>query len=103
MKVLLLGSNGQSPKNQVSHDIDERKLEEFVSCHASGNIFQTFSMYRLYQSVNEYKPNYMAVIDENGEIQGLMLSCIISERGVKNMFSTRSIITCGPLVRENNT
>ena len=104
MKVWLLeNDNRDQVKLQSSYSIDERKLETFLQNHSSGNIFQTVSMYKLYKCVKGYQPNYMAVVDEKGDIQGLMLSCIIAEQGVKTFFSSRSIITGGPIAKENDS
>lgn len=82
--------------------VDKNKWEKFVWDHPSGTIFQSISMFELYKSVTDYKPSVAAAVDVNGDIQGLMLSCIIMEKGVKTFFSSRSIVQGGPLIKSDN-
>jgi serine/alanine adding enzyme len=89
-------------KLAIVSTIERGKWEKFVWDHPSGTIFQTADMFDLYQSVSAYKPWFNAVVDTNGEIQGMILSCVIVEKGVKTFFSSRSIVHGGPLVRSDN-
>ncbi len=86
--------------NTIEH-IDEAIWDEFVQQHPNGNIFQSPAMYHLYASTRGYSPGVI-IIDDNGNIQGVMVYNIIHEMGIKSFFSTRSVITGGPLVKNND-
>ena len=78
------------------------KWDEYVFRHPSGNIFQTSLMFDVYQSTPCSKAGVIALEKKNGEIVGVIVYAIIHEKGFKSVFSTRSIITGGPLITDNN-
>jgi serine/alanine adding enzyme len=85
--------------NIIKH-IDEAIWDQFVKQHPRGNIFQSPAMYHLYASTPGYTPGVI-IIEDNGNMQGVMVYNIIHEKGIKSLFSKRSIITGGPVVKNN--
>ncbi len=61
-------------------------------------------MYEVYKNTRNYDPMLLGVVDENGNILGILLSVIQKEnRGLLGKFSSRSVIACGPLIKNNDT
>jgi serine/alanine adding enzyme len=77
---------------------DEKKWEKFILEHPRGNIFQSPKMFNLYRTVPGYQPGVVAVTDNKREIRGILSYNIISE----NRFTTRCIITGGPLADKDD-
>jgi serine/alanine adding enzyme len=75
---------------------------DFVFKHPQGNIFQTPQMFEVYQCTPNNNAGVLALQDKGGNILALMVYTLISESGIKRFFSTRSIVSGGPLVFENN-
>lgn len=86
----------------INKSPNRNKWEEYVNEHPKGNIFQTPFMYDVYNSTPLYKSGVIAIEDESENILGLMVYVLIGESGVKSFFSTRSIITGGPIVKNDN-
>lgn len=87
----------------TANKIDKNKWSEFVFNHPHGNIFQTPEMYKVYQNTQKYEPIFLAVVNNKDEISGSLLAVIQKEReGILGIFSSRSIIWGGPLIRDNN-
>jgi lipid II:glycine glycyltransferase (peptidoglycan interpeptide bridge formation enzyme) len=84
---------------KVVNSIDKEKWSEFVRDHPQGNIFQTPEMAEVYSSTKGYKPLQTA-LERDGEIQALILASVIKETSIMSSFSTRSVITGGPLLSE---
>ena len=83
--------------------INIQQWSEFVSNHPYGNVFQTPMMYEAYLKTNGYTPLIFIAYQDNN-IVGVLLSVLIKESGfIKGYFSSRSIITGGPLVLNGNT
>ncbi|WP_440945531.1 lipid II:glycine glycyltransferase FemX [Methanosarcina sp. T3] len=77
--------------------------------HPFGNIFQTTAMYNVYNNTKNYSPIKLCAINEvTGEINGVLLGVTMREmkgllgKGILGDFSTRSIISGGPLVSGNS-
>jgi len=75
---------------------------DFVFKHPCGNIFQTPQMFDVYQSTPNNNAGVLALQNDGGEIVALMVYTFISEPGIKRFFSTRSVVSGGPLILENN-
>ena len=68
-----------------------------------GNIFQTPDMYGVYQNTKNYEPVFLAVVNNVDEIAGILLVVIQKEySGVLGIFTARSIIHGGPLIKDDN-
>jgi serine/alanine adding enzyme len=85
-------------------DITDIQWDNFVYSHPMGNIFQTMTLYRVYQKTKKYCPVKVAVIDKDSqEIQGVMTGVIIREmNGILGDFSARSVIQGGPLITSSS-
>ncbi len=64
--------------------------------------FQSPLMFNVYAGVPDYKPGVIGVVDNCQKLAGVLLYNIISAKGVRSKFSSRSIITGGPLVNNND-
>nr|HQG68051.1 hypothetical protein [Paludibacteraceae bacterium] len=85
------------------HNISFAEWANFIKLHPKGNIFQTPEMYEVYKNTKNYDPIFLAVIDDNDEILGILLAVIQKEHtGILGKFSARSIIMGGPLIKDNN-
>jgi len=84
----------------VVDSIDQKKWSEFVSNHPQGNIFQTPEMAEVYRRTENYTPLFLALQDAD-EIYGLLLASLIQEKSILSHFSSRSIITGGPLLSKD--
>ncbi|WP_269849866.1 lipid II:glycine glycyltransferase FemX [Methanosarcina horonobensis] len=86
-----------------------KKWDEYVKNHPFGNIFQTTAMYGVYKNTKKYSPIKLCSVNEaTGEIDGVLLGVTMREmtgilgKGILGEFSTRSIISGGPLVSDNS-
>jgi serine/alanine adding enzyme len=71
----------------------------FLEVVPESNIFQTPEMRDVFASTKNYEPKIIAM-EHDGEIIDLVLGCIIKEGGgLKGSFSSRAIVTGGPLSR----
>ncbi len=86
----------------INNNPDRKKWNDFVFQHSFGNIFQTPLMFDVYQSTPNNNAGVLALEDKEGTILGLMVYVLISESGVKRFFSTRSIVSGGPVILNNN-
>lgn len=86
----------------VNEHPERKKWDDYVYNHPNGTIFQTSLMFDVYQSTPLNNAHVMALEDANKNILGLMVYVLINEPGVKGFFSTRAIVTGGPLVSGNN-
>ena len=80
----------------------KEKWDEYVLSHPSGNIFQTSLMFEVYQSTPNCKAGVITLEKNENEIVGLIVYSLIHENGFKRFFSTRAIITGGPLIINDN-
>lgn len=85
-------------------EISEDKWLHFVEEHPNGNIFQAPYIYRAYQDTKTYQPVFLSLIDEEGNILGILISVIQNfMHGFLRSFSTRAVIWGGPLVKGNQS
>ncbi|MCB9447770.1 MAG: peptidoglycan bridge formation glycyltransferase FemA/FemB family protein [Flavobacteriales bacterium] len=87
---------------KITDTPDRKKWADFVLGHPSGNIFQTPELYDVFRATSDNHAEVIALVDDNGDIAGLMVYTILMEPGVKKFFSTRSIVTGGPLVKNDD-
>ena len=85
--------------------IDEINIENwslFVYNHPDGNVFQSPDYYRAINNTNLNKC-YSFFALEDGEIAGVLVASVMKEEGLfLEAFSSRSIISGGPIVRGND-
>ena len=87
----------------VKRVLDKEEWSEFVNNHPHGNIFQTPEMYEVYQNTKKYEPVFLAVVNNAGEMLGILLAVIQKEHdGFLGIFSSRSIIWGGPLIKDEH-
>lgn len=80
--------------------VDFSLWKSFVYNHPNGNIFQTPEMYEVYSKTKNYEPILVTIGDKNN-LYGLILGVIQKEKYF-GYFTSRSIITGGPLVKDND-
>jgi len=85
------------------NEIDIKLWAKFVYNHPLGTIFQTPEMFKVYLYTINYEPILLGLIDNKGDILGILLAVIQKEHsGILGKFSSRSIIWGGPLVKNND-
>ena len=88
---------------KILANIDNKKWTQFVAKHPKSNIFQTPEMHELYKLTTNYEPIFLAAVNENDELQGVLLAVVQREhKGFLGKFSARSIIWGGPIIKDNN-
>lgn len=84
--------------------IDRKKWSEFVYDHPNGNIFRTPEMFEVYKNTKNYKPVFLAIVNEKDEILGTLLAVTQKEySGILGNFTARSIIWGGPLIKNEDS
>ena len=83
-------------------EINRLEWSNFVLNHPQGNIFQTPEMYDLYKVTNNYTPIVFVAIKDSKIVGVLLATIIVNGKSVINFLTKRSIITGGPIVKENN-
>lgn len=84
-------------------EINEKKLKIFCDKHPQANIFHPPPMYEVYNRTKNYESIFLAVVNDDKEIQGVLLAVIQKEHsGFLGKFSARSIIWGGPIINDNN-
>ncbi len=87
---------------EVVTDVDPSEWGRFVLAHPNGSIFQTPDMYHVYSATKYHDPMVLAALS-NGEIRGILLSCMSRYgSGVRGLLSNRSTIWGGPLVSDED-
>ncbi|MBT3168520.1 MAG: peptidoglycan bridge formation glycyltransferase FemA/FemB family protein [Candidatus Cloacimonetes bacterium] len=90
-------------KYKIVTKLAKNRWSSFVENHTNGNIFQTPEMYKVYQKTKNYEPIFLAVIDNDDTILGVMLAVIQKEySGIIGSLTARSIIFGGPLIKDEN-
>ena len=85
----------------INGDIDRKAWGAFVKAHPQGNVFQTPEMYDVYACAKHAKPIAVAAV-EGDEIVGILLAQYLTNgSALASWITARSIITGGPLVKEN--
>lgn len=73
-----------------------------MSTHPKGSVFQTPQMFRCYERTPGQTP-FIVGAYQNTKLVGILVAVIIREKGfLKSRFSSRSIITSGPIVRNDD-
>ena len=91
-------------KYRINEDIDKGKWADFVISHLNGNVFQTPEIYEIYKRTRNYEPFCIGLFNEKEDIEGILLAVVIKEyAGITGSFSSRSIITGGPLIKNDNS
>ncbi|MCP4219538.1 MAG: GNAT family N-acetyltransferase [bacterium] len=86
-----------------TQQIDRQAWTSFVAGHPRGNIFHTHEFYDVLKATKFNEPVLTAVVDENNEPVGILMSVIQKEfSGILGVMTARSIIYGGPLVRDND-
>ena len=95
---------GLSSKLQIETRIDKIDIQAwdaFVINNPHGNIYQMSDMYRLFESVKNFRP-YILVAYDGERILGVLLAVVIREFGGPfGYFSSRTVIYGGPVLDEN--
>jgi len=94
----------QSVKVIFNKELENIKQQwnEFVINHPSGNYFQSYDMFRVYNATRNYEPVFTGIVN-NGEIIGGMLAVIQKEPAdIFGKFTSRSVIWGGPLIKEDD-
>lgn len=85
-----------------NNDINKIKWSAFVQTHPLGNVFQTPEMYDVYACAQHTKPIVVAAMEDN-EIVGVLLAQYLTNgSSLASWLTARSIITGGPLAKDNN-
>lgn len=75
----------------------------FVRSHPRGSVLQSWFAWKLFSQTKNFRPVFIACLDEKGSFAGLLLGVIIRETSyVKSLFSSRLVVYGGPLVDETN-
>lgn len=85
------------------NQVDKKAIENFISNHPHGNIFQSAEMNHVYKRTKKYNSLFLIVQDKSQRILGLLVAVIQKEHsGLMGRLSARSIIHGGPLIRDND-
>ena len=88
---------------KIKFEIDYLAWASFVENHKNGNVFQTPDMFKVYEKTKNYEPILIAVENDTGELEGILLAVIQKEHsGILGNFSARSIIMGGPLIKNDD-
>lgn len=84
--------------------IDRRQWTEFISNHATGNVFNTPEMVEIYEKTKNYEPVAVIAFDEvTNKIVGVLVGVIQKEHsGLLGKLSARAIIWGAPIVLDND-
>jgi lipid II:glycine glycyltransferase (peptidoglycan interpeptide bridge formation enzyme) len=86
----------------ITTDINEINVAEwdgFVESHPNGTVFQSESMYRLFNDTKKFEPVVVAAFN-NERLVGILLGAIIKEYSSKiGFFTSRTVIYGGPLIK----
>lgn len=83
-------------------EIDKAEWGEFVATHPKGNVFQTPEMYDVFAISDHIKPIVVAVIKDSQIVGILLAQYITNGNAIAAWVTARSIITGGPLARDND-
>ncbi len=86
---------------QITTNINNISITEWdklIENHPNGTVFQSNSMYQLFQDTKKFRPVIIAVMDNN-KLRGILLAVIIKEYSSPIGFITsRTVIYGGPLI-----
>ena len=85
----------------ITTDINNISITEwdnFIENHPNGTVFQSHSMYRLFQNTKKFRPVFI-VSTNNGRLTGILLAVIIKEySSAIGFFTSRTVVYGGPLI-----
>ena len=84
------------------NEIDRAEWSAFVKNHPQGNVFQTPEMYDVFAISDHIKPIVVAVIEDDTIVGILLAQYITNGNTIASWLTARSIITGGPLARNND-
>ena len=87
----------------LNKDINRTQWAEFVLSHPKGNVFQTPDMYDVYALSKHIRPIVVAATVDNQIIGILLAQYITNGNAWASWLTARSIITGGPLARDNDS
>jgi len=88
---------------KIVRELDRMKWSDFVFQHPMGNVFQSHEMYDVYKHTENYKPVFIAVLDDSDEVLGILLSVIQTEYSfILRGLTARAVVWGGPLVKDND-
>lgn len=83
------------------HKEDFEPWDKFVNAHPKGSVFQSSTMYTLFEGTRNFTPIALRV-EKQGKCVGVMLAVIIREySGLIGLLSSRTVIYGGPLIDES--
>lgn len=86
-------------KFKVVKEINRKEWAEFVLNHPRGNVFQGPEIFDQFQSTNNYEPIFLAVINKDMKVVGVLMAVIQKELpGILGYISSRTIVFGGPLI-----
>lgn len=89
--------------NKTLSPTQSLEIDVFVKSSPHYTIFQSPDFFSFYQSVPYYLPYYFIERSSTGEITGVMLAVVISEKGrFLSFFSSRCVVYGGPLAKNDD-
>ena len=90
---------------KITTDINKIPIPEwdrFVESHPDGTVFQSESMYRLFNDTKKFEPVIVAAFNDE-RLVGILLGTIIKEysSGI-GFFTSRTVVYGGPLIDDNS-
>ena len=86
---------------KILKSLDAKRWEAFLGQVPEANVYQTPEMRQVFEATMNYEPG-LITLEDGGDIAALMLACIIKEGGgLKGSFSSRAIVTGGPLSKNH--
>jgi serine/alanine adding enzyme len=83
-------------------EINATDWRDFVHSHPHGNVFYTPEMVELHSNSKNYEPIFIALLNPEQKINGLLIAFIYKEyKGLVGKFTARAIISGGPLTIDN--
>lgn len=86
----------------INENPNRDKWSEFVFNHPYGNIFQIPETFDVFKETPNFDSGIIAIENLNKDILGVLLYTIVHEPGLKSHFSARSIISGGPLIKDDD-
>lgn len=83
-------------------NLNKNEWAKFVFDHPNGNIFQTPEMYEVFKETKNFTPTFIGVVDNSGDILGLLTSWIQKEwSGLAEGLTSRCITWGGPIIKKD--
>lgn len=82
----------------VSYAECEQRWDSYVASHATGSVFHTSDIVRVFEATPGYEPFAMAALNDDDEIVALIVAArITTVSGLASSFSSRSIFYAEPI------